>query len=343
METEEYLRRFAHTTSTYQRNSLEDADLSKLSDDQRKVLTEPEAIVKDLLSADSLSTLELDACAEAAWKYHAEHQLFWIFDAVIARLPIDTQFISKWLDKHPLLVFCVLKAYVPTESGALGEEVSDLGPSLIQQIIRAANFVPVASLVALEKLRDTIASLDISLYLELLELVPTAVRVLQQVQETLFVLHECREAVRSSSAAMEYIHKQALSIAFDRAEEANDECPVDDDGKLKKQRNAPSLVPLFAVEDKPSDVIAHLRVDSPSTIRLHSHVRLRAASKPEKGEPSNTILDGVVTMAQVGELKISLVHTPPPEFANMEWYLYDAGSVGVSAQLYTKFTDIEGF
>ena len=75
-------------------------------------------------------------------------------------------------------------------------------------------------------------------------------------------------------------------------------------------------------------VVAHPRVDAPSSIRLHSHVRLRAASKPEKGDFETPMMDGIVTVMQAGEVRISLVHTPPPEYASMEWYLYDAGSVG---------------
>ncbi|KAI0311614.1 hypothetical protein OF83DRAFT_742720, partial [Amylostereum chailletii] len=261
------------------------------------------------------------------WENHAEYQLFWIFDAVLAREPIDQQLVFKWLDVHPLLVFCILKKFVPDETGLFAEPWREHGPSVVQQIVRAAHVVPVASLVALEKLRGTIASIDFAVYLELLELLTLAVRAPQQVQETLFVLHECREDVRAGSPASEYAHKQALAVTLDRAQEAADECPCDDDGRIRKQRTAPAVVPLFAVEGDPSAVIAHVRVDSPNPTRLHSHVRFRAASKPEKGDVESVILDGVVTSAQSGEIKVSLVHSPPPEFARMQWYLYDVGSV----------------
>ncbi len=127
---------------------------------------------------------------------------------------------------------------------------------------------------------------------------------------------------------MDYAHKQGLAVAFDRAQEAADGCPCDDDGQIKRQRSAPAVVPLLPVNDHPFDVVAHVRVDSPSTVRLHSHVRFRAASKPEKGVGESVILDGLVTLSESGEIRVSLVHRPPPEFARMQWYLYDVGSVG---------------
>ncbi|KAI0051209.1 RdRP-domain-containing protein [Auriscalpium vulgare] len=325
--TEDYIKRMAHQASTYQVNAMQDADLGALPDAHKIVFTATEAVVKSHLASAELGLEDLDKCAENAWRFHLDDHLFWIFDAMLARLPLDEAYLSKWMTKEPLLVYSLLKTFVPSEDGDLQAEAAALTFPVVQHIIRSANAVSIASLVALEKVKGTIASLDITLYLNLLDLVTLAVRAPQLVQETLFVLHECREAVRSQSSAMEYIHKHVLAVACDRAEEAGDECPCDEDGRLKRQRNAPALVPLLPVEDKPSEVIAHIRVDASSTIRLHSHVRLRTASKPEKGHREPAILDGVVTQAQLGEVRISLVNIPPPEFAQMQWYLYDAGSV----------------
>ncbi|KAI0028389.1 RdRP-domain-containing protein [Vararia minispora EC-137] len=333
VDTEEFIKRFAHTQTVYLPNALSRADLTTLSEPLRVVFSAQEADAKACLYAASTSVTDLDACAEFAWQHRCEAQLFWIFDALIAvgRYPLDKNIVGKWIDRHPLLVFCILKAYVPDEEGKLPADVAELGPAILQQVLRAAPAVPVAALVALEKLKGTLATIELRLYLSLLELAVLAIRAPGQVHETLFVLHECREAARASSAASEYIHKQALCIAFDRAEEANDTCPCDEDGRLRRQRGgAPALVPLHAVKDKLSEVVADIRVDSTTTIRLHSHVRLRAESRPEQGDIEQPILDGIVTVQQTGEIRIALTHTPPPEYESMQWYLYDAGSVATS-------------
>ena len=290
------------------------------------VFYESEFKVKEYLSRQPLDAL--DKCAEFAWRYHADHRLFWIFDAMISSVPLNLPYVENWLDREPLLVFSVLKKFVPSETGLLHEHTSSLGRLITKQIIRSANIVGIASLVALEKIKCTIATLNVVHYLELLELAAMSVRSPELVQEILLVLHECREITRSTSASLAHIHQHALAIACDRAEEAGDECPCDENGRPRKQHTAPALVPLFPVEGKLSEAVAHIRVDAPSAIRLHSHVRLRAASKPEKGHVEPSVLDAIVLEANTGEVRLSLVHTPPPEYAQMQWYMYNAGSVG---------------
>lgn len=266
--------------------------------------------------------------------HHADHQLFWTFDSILNRQPVDQYIVLKWLDTHPLLVFCILKKFLSDETDSLPEPWAKLGPTIIQHIIRAAHAVPIASLYALERLKAIVAGIEFHNYLELLELVTLAIRAPQQVTETLLVLHECREVVRAESPAKEYVHKQALAVTIDRAQEAADVCPCDEDGKIKRQRSAPTVVPLLPAEEDDLHIIAHIRVDSPTTIRLHSHVRFRAASKPEKGDMESPILDGLVTLSESGEIRVRLVHRPPPEFARMQWYLYDVGSVGKRFDMY---------
>jgi hypothetical protein len=123
-------------------------------------------------------------------------------------------------------------------------------------------------------------------YLHLLMLASLSVRSSELVQEVLLVLHECRADVMAQSPMMEYAHKHALGITFDRAEEAADECPCNDQGRPKKPRGRgppPATVRLVPVPDEPTQVIAHVRVDEPTPVRIHSHVRLQAVSDPEKG------------------------------------------------------------
>ncbi|KAJ3842639.1 RdRP-domain-containing protein [Lentinula raphanica] len=327
--TEEFLKRFAHVDKTYLPNTLQDVDLDSLPEPLRVVFAEPanETRVKRLLSMEHITTQVLDQCADFAWIHHADHQLFWIFDTILNLQPMNQGLVLKWLDTQPLLVFCILKKFIADESNSLPAPWTVLGPTIVQHIIRAAHAVPIAALYALEKLKTTVAAIEFHNYLEILELAMISIRAPQQIIETLMVLHECREAVRAESPAKEYAHKQALAVAVDRAQEAADVCPCDEDGKIKRQRSAPAVVPLFAVEGDVFNVVAHIRVDSPTTIRLHSHVRFRAASKPEKGVMDSEILDGLVTLSESGEIRVKLVHRPPPEFERMEWYLYDVGSV----------------
>ncbi|KIK70231.1 hypothetical protein GYMLUDRAFT_150630 [Collybiopsis luxurians FD-317 M1] len=327
VSTEEFIKRFTHVDSTYVPNTLQNADLSSLPEELHVVFTEPENFVRNFLAHPDITPEKLDQCAKFAWTHHAEHQLFWIFDAMISQRPPYLAFILEWLEIYTLLVFCILKKFLSEDSDLLPEPWTDLGPAIIRQIVRAAYAVPIAALYALERLRNIVADIEFHNYLELLELATIAIRAPQQVQETLIVLHECREAAWAQSPMREYAHKQALAVAVDRAQEAEDTCPCDENGNIKRQRSAPIVVPLLPVESDDFQVIAHIRVDSPSTVRLHSHVRFRAASKPEKGEIDSAILDGLVTVSESGQIRVKLVRRPPPEFASMHWYLYDAGII----------------
>lgn len=323
------MKRFSHVDTTYLPNTIQDADLSSLPEALHVVFTHTEHFVRNYLSRPEITAQNLDQCAHFAWTYRAEHQLFWIFDAMLSQRPSNQDIITGWLDIQPLLVFCILKKFLVDDSELLPEPWTSLGPAIVQHIVRAAQVVPIASLYALERLKASVAAIEFHNYLELLEFAIISIRAPQQVQETLLVLYECREEVRAQSPEKEYAHKQALSVAVDRAQEAADVCPCDDDGRIKRQRSAPVVVPLFPVEDDHFKVIAHVRVDSSSSIRLHSHVRFRAASKPEKGHIESVILDGLVTSAESGEIRVRLVHVPPPEFERMQWFLYDVGSVGM--------------
>lgn len=169
-------------------------------------------------------------------------------------------------------------------------------------------------------------------YIHLLLLASLSVRPSGLVQEVLLVLHECRADVMSQSPMMEYAHKHALGITFDRAEEAADECPCNDQGRPKKTRGrgpAPATVRLVPVPDEPTQVVAHVRIDEPTAVRIHSHVRLQAVSDPEKGWiGGKPVVDAVVVVAMKGEMTMELQHPLPPEYARMQWRMYHAGSVG---------------
>lgn len=260
-------------------------------------------------------------------KYHAEDELFWTFTIIVESRPLAPS-IGTWIEKHPPLVFVLLKAHPPDNSSQLTANLFELELGIVQSIIRSANAVGIASLIALEKITATIVRLPIHDHLELLLLATLCVRPSNLVQEVLLVLNDCRAPVIAESDAMAYVHKHALAVAFDRAEEAADECPCNEQGRPRKGDSI--FVKLFPVADKPMKVVAHVRIDSPSLVRLHSHVRLMAASDPKKGWVDRPVLDAVVLQAARGEMQLQLQYPAPPEFADMQWKMYNAGSVGQS-------------
>jgi regulator of nonsense transcripts 1 len=200
---------------------------------------------------------------------------------------------------------------------------------ILSNLIRSANALRVAVLVALEKISGTIAALPPAEYFDLLWLTSGSVRSQELVQEVLLVLNDCRLSHGDNSdVARRYGDKHALAIAFDRAEEAFEECPCDEDGKPRKQRTAPAHTRLSYAEGEALCVRAPIRIDAKSVVRLHSHVRLQAASKPDNRWIESIVLDGVVVQAMKGELKIELMHPPPPEMEEIDWSLYNAGSTG---------------
>lgn len=328
MATEEFVSRFAsQRPSPYVLNQITDEDLAALPPEQRGIFHKPLDSLREHLS--TLLPEVLDEVAEISWKCHAEEVLFMTFDTVLSRRPLNRHYLEKWMDRQPLLVFSLLKTFFPSEDGQLHEDIASLDVLfIVRQILRSANAVGIASLSALERIRSSIASLSITHYLDLLQLAPLCVRPPQLIQEVLLVLHECREPAYSRSPASTYIHKHSLAVSCDRAEEANDECPCDDEGRPRRQSKAPLLVDLRPVEDKSTEVLAHIRVDAPAAIQLHSHVRLRAGSRPERGWVAPIILDGLVMEMSPGQARISLMHTAPPEVFQMQWYLYNAGSIG---------------
>jgi hypothetical protein len=236
--------------------------------------------------------------------------------------------VVKWIDRYPPLVFTALKVYPPDEDLKLPPETEQMTRTIVQAIIRSANDLRIASLVALEKIAGSIALLPIDEYIELLMLAALSVRSSQLVQEVLLVMNDIRLAHCPQTPVLEYGHKHALGVVFDRAEEAADECPCNEDGKPRKQRNPPSQTNLTFVPDDTTHVMATLRVDAKTAIRLHSHVRLQATSKAENRWIDAPVLDGLVVQAMKGELKIKLLHPAPPETERMDWVVFNAGSIG---------------
>ncbi|KAJ7166539.1 RNA-directed RNA polymerase [Mycena crocata] len=278
----------------------------------------------------SLTALQVDSGMNFSLKYHLEEETFWVFHHISAP-PLRRGDVIKWMDTYPPLVFSLLKTYPPLEGLRLHEEISPLATPILHNLIRSVNSLRVAVLVALEKISATIAELPLATYFDLLWLTAGSVRAKDLAQEVLLVLNDCRLASGDmSDVARRYGEKHALAIAFDRAEEAFEECPCDEDGKPRKQRTPPAHTRLSYVEGEALCVKAPIRIDAKTAVRLHSHVRLQAASKPDNRWIESIILDGVVVQSMKGELKVELMHPPPPEMEIMDWNLYNAGSTATS-------------
>lgn len=361
--TEEYVKRFERQAAPYLLNDLENVDWSdpeypdwlemsfspKLRNQaqphsnlpghadpwptpqlagEREVSRERHTAETMHIHLSKRTAPDVERIMSFALKYHAEDEAFLIFNFVVTQEPMDLETVKAWLDRLPPLAFALLKAFPPTDDSTLPEEIAQLGHHIIRNIIRAANSLKIAVLVALEKISGTIASLPVDQYFDLLTLAALSVRSQQLVQEVLLVLNDCRLNAGQDSPAVKYGCKLALSIAFDRAEEAADECPCNDEGRPRKQRTPPTHVRLSLVVDHPSQVKAVVRVDARTAVRLHSHVRLQATSKATNRWIEAPILDGVVILALKGELKVELFHPLPPEIEEMDWNMYHAGSIG---------------
>ncbi|KZT63464.1 hypothetical protein DAEQUDRAFT_778932 [Daedalea quercina L-15889] len=301
-------------------------------------------------AAALLATLEVRRLCEylrLAIMHRADSQIFYIFEALLDKPELPSDEISDCMEQYPSLVYCILKRHLPDGPAPLPENILPLGPSLVRGVVRSANQLGVASLAALERLAPNIETLDLATYLDTLWWIALSVRAPTVMQELLLVMHESRTSVRSVSAALEYAHKFALGVAFDRAEEASDACPCDDTGRPKRQRTAPiraTLVPPKPTRNEEDSVartdeavsmkhvVAYIRVDAQTAIRIHSHVRLRVASPVEgsRVEVGSVILDAIVTRATRGELYLELKHPLPPEYARVDWYVYNAGSIATS-------------
>jgi hypothetical protein len=314
---------------TYIPHTLHGYDWSDQPDWMRHFFTHGlDDVITRLLS--SLTSEELVSAFQFGVRFQAEDQLFWIFKEQVLRSPLNDTAIQTALSLHPPLVFALIKAYPPSEDGKLPDEMSPHLLFVLQTLLKTANRLGMAVLVALEKLAGDISQLRLQDYLNLLELASLCIRPATVVQEVFMVLHDIRSALASDTPLVSYPHKHALAVAFDRAEEAADECPCDENGKPKTRHRgkAAPRVRLHHLENDDKHVRVDIRIDLPSSTRLHSNVRLQSASNPEKGWRESWMMDAVVVEAQKGQVKLELFHPPPPEMEEMDWLLYDAGSIG---------------
>lgn len=352
--TEEFLKRFDGTSHPFVPNRAQDIEWGDdtMGAELFSATKERAAAILAGLPADRLCHyLHLSIL------HRADSQTFYIFEALLDKPEFPSEEVVDCIEQYPSLAYSVLKRHFSDGPARLPEEIVHLGPSLVRGIVRSANQLGIASLAALERLALEVELLDLATYLDLLWWIALSVRAPTVMQELLLVMYESRSSVRSTSLAMEYTHKFALGVAFDRAEEAADACPCDDAGRPKRQRTAPiraTLVPPKAAQNQDGDtvnaedtvrlkhVVAHIRVDAQSAIRIHSHVRLRLAS-PVEGpdvEVGSIMVDAIVTRATRGELYLEVKHPLPPEYARVDWYVYNAGSIATSRAMMDAVTKL---
>ena len=352
--TEQFLKRFDGTPHPFVPNTAQDIEWG---DDTMGAALFSATKERAAVLLTGLDTDQLCHYLRLSILHRAENQTFYIFEALLDEPGSPSEQILDCIEQYPSLAYCILKRHFADGPGRLPENIAHLRPSLVRGVVRSANQLGIASLAALERLAPEIELLDLASYLDLLWWTSLSVRAPTVMQELLLVMHESRCSVRSINLAMEYTHKFALGVAFDRAEEAADACPCDDAGRPKRQRTPPiraTLVPPKAVQNQDSEtvstedfvglkhVVAHIRVDAQSAIRIHSHVRLRLAS-PVEGpnlEAGGVMVDAIVTRATRGELYIEVKHPLPPEYARVDWYIYNAGSIATSRAMMDAVTKL---
>ncbi|KAG7097929.1 hypothetical protein E1B28_005240 [Marasmius oreades] len=371
--TERQVRRFEREITSYTINDLSQVNWEDYPPWTKDLFVPKQTQQRFVARITDKTPDDLDRCMDLSLAYHAEDELYWIFTHMVSRPePLQREWIMNWMDAYPPLAFVLLKIHPPDEeTKSLPPITRPFRQKILQNIIRSANHLTIASLVALEKLAGSIAEIPVKDYFDLLWLVALSVRAPELVQEVLLVLNDCRatgagadtntpSTIPTHPPALRYGHLHALGIATDRAEEAADECPCDESGKPRKQRSPPVQAKLERDLDHSLWVKAAIRVDSRTSVRLHSHVRLQAASKPENRWVPAIVLDGVVVMAQRGEMKIELIHPPPPEIDALpsvegeegvgageeisppsrlvDWNMYDAGSTATSRAMLDALT-----
>ncbi|KIM31881.1 hypothetical protein M408DRAFT_240126 [Serendipita vermifera MAFF 305830] len=354
--TEEKLRSI-NQAIPYSLNTLDFVKWKEEEPGYEEIFTKSREAVQTALHGAPFT--KLNGLMDFALIHHEVERSFWILEAMLSSPEIVIWNIAGWILRYPHLVFKLLKIHLGPNPSCLSAPFDAIRQPIIDAVVLSVNDAPYAALFALEKLAFDIAELSFSQYTAVLWTASMVVRGRQTVQETLIVLHEQRKRVESNPD-IEHAHRQALQIALERAEDAFESCPCDEQGRPSRQRNPPIRVRLHPKVPKPPKptagsaeveaaptntveepsgpspdmvlVVADIRVDKPSTARLHSHVRLGPASRPEKQTMlwRREIMDGIIKVSFRGEVEIELFHHPPPEYAKMEWSLYDCGSTATT-------------
>ncbi|KAJ3528070.1 hypothetical protein NMY22_g9549 [Coprinellus aureogranulatus] len=280
---------------------------------------------------------DIDAILEFCIAYHADDELFLVFQHALRTRELSSDFICKFLGRAPTLAFVLLRVFPPTDEYYLHPEYRGNGDHTgycpghhtFRQRDAHCRFGCPGETGSVHS-HPTVAGIHGSLMR-----IALSVRAKDMVQEVLLVLNDSRlnHLPQPLSNAQAYGHKHALNVVFDRAEEAADECPCTDDGRPRaRQQTRPTQITLKFKDGPHSPFIVKgdIRVDAKHSIRLHSHVRFKATSKPDNRFLSTPVLDGLVIVANRGEYRFRLMQPAPQELEKMDWLIYNAGSIATS-------------
>ena len=330
----------------YERNDLKNFDWTG-HDQHRTIFTAKRD--EALRCIRSASDDELHEGMKFGLQYHEQDRAFWIFEEMCGRPDPQTDRIALWCMQYPQLVFKLLHYLLPSGTDSrLQVPWSWIREDIFRALLLCTNRSAIPVLYCLEKLKQDILELDSDGFCDIIWFAALTTRHRETAHEVLLTLFE-QHTTTETPPRIAYLHTLALSIAFDRIDEAVEEAPCNIDGWPTRQRDAPARVPLLPplqqtengpivvpvdtmfLSKKPPSVRAQVRVDGTSSVRIHSHIRLAPASKPERETATawlqREVLDGVVKQARKGEAEIQLYQHPPPEFGKMEWNMYDAGSI----------------
>ncbi|QRV99155.1 RNA-dependent RNA polymerase [Ceratobasidium sp. AG-Ba] len=340
VQTEEVIPRFQRELKTYVPRSVKNlqqlANVPEATPAQNSVgqlfLMKPEEFFREVRGRENH---EIEDFMQLAWTHNAHAYNFYLYEIMCSRISTPSlTTLRHWLGLDPALVYALLKVYEDAQGDQL-DLFQTMDEIIIRSVVLSANTYQISASMTLERLHSVICRLTFREFAETMWLVACSVRALALSADIMATLMETRRDVYSDIPARDYAHRHIWGICLDRAEDANSQCPCTDDGRPRRQRDAPALVPLVKTEDE-KVVDAHPRIDLPNHVRLHAHVRLQAASQPERGvDPrGRPIMDGVVSGARRGQLRINLLHNPPIDIENIQWHLYPAGDVVTSRAMF---------
>lgn len=78
----------------------------------------------------------------------------------------------------------------------------------------------------------------------------------------------------------------------------------------------------------PRRMMARIYIDLAAPVQMHAHVRLKVASVTVH---TMLVVDAVVICAGRGELVLDILRLLLPEFADVDWDMYQAGGVASQA------------
>ena len=131
-----YIGRLDQEVVPYALNLLANVDWTKAPHPWLKRLFIPKQSAESLeQKLSGKSPEDLDEMMHFCITYHANDELFWTFKVIIKTLPLIAG-VKTWIERHPPLVFVLLKSYPPDDSHILSQNVVGLEHTIVKSIVR---------------------------------------------------------------------------------------------------------------------------------------------------------------------------------------------------------------